>query len=289
MPRLPALRHRRLVAVVSAASACAALAGCSTPSSTPDDVASRNNSSAAAAEQAPATNTPVDAPTSDTDQTIVSDTIVCPADGPDLQPFTGPAVEAFGADNVMDAYCETAAFFVQRSVTSLTDPAATPRIEPATTARSLQFVTDRLTVAAAQRWHQSIVDASTAPGNDDALSQLTYFRLSLPEGLDFPAQGPASANPTVSEAFADVTRLDDSRKALTLWFTVTNTLPVRSKPSTNSTPAAQPSHAITLTRDVALTMLPNPDPHADPDTSWLIESWNNSYTASRPVQWASTR
>lgn len=216
-----------------------------------------------------------------TDSTVeVSPTAICPGDGPAPEPFTGPAVAEFGADAVMDAYCEVGAFFAQRAVTSVTDPGMA---DPVRAREDLRFVGERLSVTAAQEWDKTAALAASSPAAARALSDLTYYRLAAPAGYAYPVGGPVSVDARVSAAAADVVRLSDGRKALALWFTASNTLPLA------KTIGGRATHARTLTRKVAVYLVPNPDPVAAGDVSWLVESWTTSRRASKPVPWAPGR
>lgn len=215
------------------------------------------------------------------DSTVeVSPTAICPGDGPAPEPFTGPAVAEFGAGAVMDAYCEVGAFFAQRAVTSVTDPGMA---DPVRAGEDLRFVGERLSVTAAQEWGKTVALAGSSPAAARALSDLTYYRLAAPAGYAYPVGGPVSVDARVSAAAADVVRLSDGRKALALWFTASNTLPLA------KTTGGRATHARTLTRKVAVYLVPNPDPVAAGDVSWLVESWTTSWRASKPVPWVPGR
>lgn len=230
-----------------------------------------------------ATNTPA-TPTADQPTVAaVSETIVCSPDGPTPKPFTGPAVAEFGADAVLDAYCESAAFFVQRGVTNLTDPAAA---DPRNASRDLRFVNDWLTVGAAQQWARTAAAAAGSPKAERALSDLTYYRLALPRGYAYPEGGPMAVGGEVSEAMADVATLADGRTALALWYSVSVDLPVARAGVAGARPA---THALGLARKVAVYLVTNPDPRAPDDRSWLIESWTTNWESGAVEPWADGR
>lgn len=255
-----------------ALSAALVLVGCSSGEERPirpsPSVASEENEAGGAPT---ARNTPASPVDSSPPTTEVSQTIVCSPDGPPLTPFTGSAVSRFGAEAVMDAYCESAAFFVQHSITNLTDPATA---DPHQAASDLRFVADRLTVGGAQRWNRLAVKAGTSANAERALSDLTFYRMGLPAGYAYPADGPVAVGGTVSKATADVTKLPDGRAALALWYSVRLSLPVTKAAHGR---VGEATHLLPLTRNVALYLVPNADPHADPDESWQIESWTTSW------------
>jgi hypothetical protein len=271
-------RVRRLLSIAATLGTLATVSACT--GEPPPLIAPTTEQPSATSTSAPTeTNTPVETSPAAPTATEVTPTIVCPAEGPPLTAFTGPAATHFGADTVMDAYCEVAAFFVQRGVTSLTDP----RTRTATAARDLRFVTDRLTVQAAQRWNQALAAAGTSVKAEQSLRDLTYYRIAPPRGYHYPSDGPMSVDAQVSTAAADVAQLPDKRHALALWFTVTNAMPLSTRPN------AAPTHAVTLTRKVAVYLVPNPAANAPADQSWLIESWTTSWNAAQPVSWPTGR
>lgn len=293
--RQPLVRtpHRAARGLIAAA-AIALLVGCGTtdrlvspsPSTErPDQTATAGQSGqpgqpGQSAATPSATNTPADSTGTEPAHTPVSHTIVCDPHGSAPKPFTGPAVAQFGEDAVMDAYCETAAFFVQHAVTNLTDPAAT---DPRTAQRDLRFVQERLSVVAAQRWSRSAASAATSTKAEQALRDLTFYRLTLPRGYAYPQEGPMAVGGEVSEAVADVVTLADGRSALALWYSVSINLPVA------HTSGARATHTIALDRDVALYLVPNPDTKAPADRSWDIEAWTSTWATGPAKAWSSGR
>ena len=258
------------------------LVGCGGPVDRAPSVEPSSTVSASPSSTPSVSNSPVPSPS--VVPVVVSETVVCPSDGPVVDAFTGPAVEVFGAGGVMDAYCEWAAFFVQRGVTDVTDPA---RGDVGDASRDLGFVGDRLTVRALARWEAAAAGAAGSAVAERSLSELTFYRLGLPSGWGYPSGGPVSVGGVVSPASADVVRLGDGRKALALWFSVESRLPVVRASVGGGVESA--SDALGLVREVALYVVPNPDVGASGDVSWLLESWTTSWDVLGVKAWGAGR
>lgn len=280
MMRRPALARLGVVRGLLVVAAMVLLVGCSADGVVRPSPGPADEEVTQSAPTPPPTNSPGVPTTPQPADGGVSETVVCSADDPAPEPFTGPAVEEFGADAVMDAYCESAAFFVQQGVTNLTDPR---QADPRTASRDLQFVADRLSVRAAQRWAGVTAAAATSPAAQRDLDDLTYYAVALPGRFSYPAEGPMAVDGRVSTAAADVATLSDGRKALALWFTVDTGMPVVRDGERSAT------HVLPLRREVALYLVPNPDPAADSGTSWLFESWATSWSAGAVETWRSVR
>lgn len=279
MRRRPALAHLGVARGLIAVTAMALLVGCSADGAVRPSPGPVDEEVAQPAPTPPPTNSPGVPTTPQPADGGVSETVVCSADDPAPEPFTGPAVEEFGADAVMDAYCESAAFFVQ-GVTNLTDPR---QADPRTASRDLQFVADRLSVRAAQRWAGVTAAAATSPAAQRDLDDLTYYAVALPGRFSYPVEGPMAVDGRVSRAAADVATLSDGRTALALWYTVDTGLPVVRDGLRSA------AHVFPLRRDVALYLVPNPDPDAGLNESWLFESWTTSWSAGSVESWRAGR
>ena len=205
--------------------------------------------------------------------TRVTRTSICLASAPLPRPFTGKAADHFGADPVMDAYCEIGGFFHSQTITSATTH---PVVRP----DQLDFVKDALTPDAKTSWDLAVRHAPRGDSDAvDAVGGLTYYNLPVQSfGYAFPAGQATSLGGSVSTARTDVVRLGDGRDALAMSFTVDNHLALVAA----ADPRADPTHQMPLTRQVAVRLLPNPDP-SQTDHDWLIESWHTTWS-TRPVQ-----
>lgn len=188
-----------------------------------------------------------------------------------MTPFTGAAAAKFGADEVMDAYCEMADFFYLNSVTGVTAPRdAYKPIE-------LSFVKDWLAPAAKRDWDKKVADdLADLTDGDNAINSLIYFNLRSIEdlGYTFPTdpKAPMMVSGGVGLAQTDVATLPDGRDALDLDFTVANNLVIEK---------GGKLWVISIDRTVSLRLSQADDSVADPH-SWLIEGWKTDWQSTVP-------
>lgn len=191
-----------------------------------------------------------------------------------LTPFSGTAVAKFGADEVMDAYCEMADFFYLNAVTNLTPPQVS--VDPV----ELSWAKEWMAPDLAAEWDGMVRKAVSnlddpAAGGD--IQRITFFNLrGLPDGYSFPEAGsglPKMIGGGVGSANAKVSDLDDGRSALDMYFTVTTNIVVQKDGEGFALPAV---------REVGLRLTPSGESIADPH-SWLMEGWTID-TSTKPVE-----
>jgi hypothetical protein len=188
--------------------------------------------------------------------------------------FTGPAAAKFGADEVLDAYCEIGDFFYSYAVTNLTAP------RPSYAAGDLAFVKAYMNGPAKRNWDKIV--ASAVRGDEKGISDvnaLIYFNLKAVTklGYTFPSASgsvPMMAGGSVSKATTEV--LPATKKAaesLGMQFTVLNKVVV-SKDGKNYYFPVKRRVSVSLERSRA----------GGPEHDWLIDSWNTKWgTRNKPL------
>lgn len=217
-------------------------------------------------------NDPTDSPTVNPTKKPGGTTSVICRDPKTLTPFTGAAVAKFGADEVMDAYCEMADFFYLNAVTGLTAP------KDSYEAVELSWVKDWMSPEASSDWDAIVRDElKDLTDGDGGINRVTYFNLRGVEGEGYAFPQPDSGLPSmigggVGAASTKVSTLEDGTDALDVSFTVTTNVVIQKDGK---------DFAFPIEREVSLRLVPTGAKIADAH-SWLIAGWNCSYSASDP-------
>lgn len=191
-----------------------------------------------------------------------------------LTPFAGPAALKFGADEVMDAYCEMADFFYLHAVTDLTAPRESYDVE------DLAWVKGWMATSTDNVWDKAVAkELKRLDDGDEYINRITYFNLRglAALGRSYPDEDsglPGQVGGGIGAARTS-TGVSDGKPYLDMWFAHTTNIVMQR----GDKPIAVP-----VVRDVGLRLVPTGRRIADAHT-WLIKGWSVAYQSSddRPL------
>lgn len=171
---------------------------------------------------------------------------------PGAEPFTGPAAEELGADEVMEAYCMLAGLAYAQVNTSLALPV------PEQERRDLRPVQARLAPEVRTRWAALVRDRATEPSEIDGLTLHDVRR--VPQGYQRADDGPFVFGTTVGPATAAL-----QGDALSLTFTLETGLVLEESGDDTGRHSLLP-----VTRTGTYVLVPDGD-------RWAVADWDVSF------------
>lgn len=254
----------RLCAVALATAVGLTLSSCSKDDTTATPPATTASETTATAEPTESAPVPVVTPSTDPETNEVE---YCDRDTEDA--FTGPAADEFGAENVLDAYCEMVAFSFQQGFTTLMRPVE------GRTVLDYSFVKPFLTDAGAQKWDELV--AQYLAGDEaqrDAIFSLTAHDIGgLSDGYVIPESGPQIVGGSFSAADTKVDTRESTPRLEMTFDLYTNI--VVTKPGLDESDL----YVIPFAKRVRYTLVPT----GKDDVPWAIDAWSSTYT-SEPTE-----